>query len=375
MKIRENVPIASLTTMRLGGMARFVLEVETPEDVPAAYSFAEERKLPAWVMGGGANTIGRDEGFDGVIILNRIKGLFVQRGVKGENAEAAELVDARKLADDEFGEEIILSGMGGEIWDEVVEFACEHGYTGIEALSKIPGTLGAAPVQNIGAYGQDVAQVVVRVQAFDTKTHEFVTMEKSEMGLEYRRSRFNHGEDMGRYFIVSVTMRLTKGELAQPFYNSLQRYIDEHGETDFSPRNIRRMVAEIRGDKLPDPEKIASAGSFFKNVYVDKAGADKAEAKGIPVWRDAEGRGKINSGWLIEVCGLKGKELHGFRVSDKAALVLINESARSYADLAQAREEIMDSVFGKFGYHLEQEPVEIAAGSAEISNENISPDE
>ncbi len=115
--------------------------------------------------------------------------------------------------------------------------------------------------------------------------------------------------------------------------------IDENGETDFSPKNIRRLVTEIRESKLPDPELIASAGSFFKNVYLNKAGADAAEAKGIPVWRNADGTGKINSGWLIENCGLKGQELYGFRISDKAALVLINETAESYNDLKKGKTE------------------------------------
>lgn len=110
---------------------------------------------------------------------------------------------------------------------------------------------------------------------------------------------------------------------------------------------------------------MASAGSFFKNVYVGKAGADEAEKKGIPVWRDAEGKGKINSGWLIEQCGLKGTEMFGFKVSDKAALVLINENAKSYADLAKVRAKIVDAVREKFGYTLEQEPVEIPGGSGE----------
>lgn len=353
MKIRENVAIATLTTMRLGGNARFVLEVERPEELPEAYKFASERGLPTWIMGGGANTLGRDEGFDGVIILNRIRGLFVQQG--------GQWIEANELAESE-ASEITIRGMGGEGWDDVVEFTCERGWTGIEALSKIPGTLGAAPVQNIGAYGQEVGQVIKEVTAFDTQTNVFVTIEKAEMGLGYRRSKFNSGPEVGRYFIVSVTMALEKGQLLPPFYNSLQRYIDEHGETDFSPKNIRKMVSEIRREKLPDPKRIASAGSFFKNVYVDKTGADKAEAKGIPVWRNADGSGKINSGWLIEACGLKGKALYGFRVSEKAALVLINESSDSYADLAKAREEITDSVFGKFGYRLQQEPVEIMQG-------------
>lgn len=340
MKIRENVLISELTTMRLGGAARFVLEVSSKGDVVEAFRFAKERELPVWMMGGGANTIGHDEGFLGVVVLNKLSGIEVVEEKDGE---------------------IVLRGMGGEVWDDFVEFACEKGYSGIEAMSMIPGTLGAAPVQNIGAYGQDIAQVIENVEAFDTKTGEFVTLGKDEMEIGYRRTRFNHGEDAGRFFIVAVTVRLSKGRLNPPFYNSLQRYIDEHHETDFSPMNIRKMVSTIRSEKLPDPEKVASAGSFFKNVYVDKAGADAAESQGIPLWRSEGGGGKINSGWLIEACGLKGKAMRGIRVSDKAALVLINESAKSYADLAAARGEIVGAVAEKFGLVLEQEPVEMVA--------------
>ncbi len=332
--------------MRLGGAARFVLEVESKDDAVEAFRFAKERGLPVWMMGGGANTLGHDEGFPGVVILNKLRGVEIVREENGE---------------------MILRGMGGEIWDDFVKFACERGYSGIEAMSIIPGTLGAAPVQNIGAYGQDIAQAIESVEAFDTQTGEFVTLGKDEMNMSYRHTRFNTGEDAGRFFIVAVTVKLKEGELEPPFYNSLQKYIDEHGETDFSPKNIRKMVSEIRSEKLPDPEKVASAGSFFKNVYVDKAGADAAEAQGIPLWRNEDGSGKINSGWLVEACGLKGKAMRGIRVSDKAALVLINESAKSYADLAAAREEIVGAVAEKFGLVLEQEPVEMVAHSEQQS--------
>lgn len=181
------------------------------------------------------------------------------------------------------------------------------------------------------------------------------------MNLSYRSSRFNQGEDVGRFVIVSVTMKLSKEQtLSTPFYDSLQRYIDEHNVTDFSPQNIRQMVSTIRADKLPDPQFVASSGSFFKNIYLNKNEADEAEQKGIPLWRNEDGSGKINSGWLIEQCGLKGKQLFGFRVSKKAALVLINESATSYIELDKARTEIRQKVLEKFGYELQQEPVEIS---------------
>lgn len=338
MQIREKVLISELTTMRLGGEAKYVVTLETVDDIKSAYAFAAEKKLPTWIMGGGANTIGQDEGFDGVILLNQIKGIEV-------------------LAEN--GEELLLKGMSGEIWDDLVDFACQKGYSGIEAMSAIPGTVGAAPVQNIGAYGQDLSQTIEYVEAYDIKTKEFCKIKKDEMQMRYRKTRFNTGDDAGRFLITAVVIKLHKTELKPPFYNSLQRYIDENKVKDFSPRNIRKIVSKIREEKLPDPKKIASSGSFFQNVYLDKAEADIAEQAGIPIWRSDDGKGKINGGWLIEQCGLKGKLIRGMRVSDKAALVLINESAKSYADLAAARAEIMGLVAEKFGFALRQEPVEI----------------
>jgi len=342
MRIRENVLISSLTTMRLGGQARYVIEIETIDDIAKAYNFAKEHDLPTWIMGGGANTLSHDEGFNGVILLNKLKGI-------------------QNIAQNDC--EVTIRSMGGEKWDDLVQYTCDLGYSGIEALSLIPGTVGAAPVQNIGAYGQELAQVIKNVEAYDTQEGKIITLQKPEMKLGYRNTRFNHGEDAGRFFIIAITIVLQKKTLRPPFYNSLQRYIDQHQETDFSPQNIRRMVIEIRNSKLPDPDYIASAGSFFKNVRLSKDEADKLVGQDIPMWRNEDGTGKINSGWLIEQCGLSGKKMRGIRVSDKASLVLINEDAKSYADLDAARAEIIGAVAEKFGIVLEQEPVEIPKGA------------
>ena len=355
LKIEENVMIKNLVTMRIGGPAKFVITVTDKEDIPEAYKFAKERNLPVWVLGGGANTFSKDEGFEGVIILDRIMGIS----------------QIETPADEEEKEGVAyFKAYGGEQWDDLVTYVSERGYSGIEAMAGIPGTAGAAPVQNIGAYGQEVTQVIVSVEAYDTKQEKFVVVPASDMKMSYRKSIFNSGENVGRYFIYSTTVRVEKGQLNPPFYRSLQAYVDEHGETDFSPLNIARMVKEVRNSKLPDPEKIASAGSFFKNVYLTDEEADEAEARGIQVWRNAKEVGPdspekrtnlVNSGWLIEEAGLKGKVFHGMKVSDKAALILINESAESYADLAAAREEIAKIVFDKFGFKIEQEPDEIEA--------------
>ena len=335
MRVNENILISSLTTMRLGGPARYVIEAETPRDVADAYGFARVFNLPVFILGYGANTIGHDEGFNGIIIINRMSGITEEPTENG----------------------LRLKIMGGEYWDNVVEYACQKGLTGIEALSKIPGLTGAAPVQNIGAYGQEIADALVSIDAYDTATGTFCTLTKDELGFSYRHSILNTTE-AGRYFVISITLELHTGQMQRPFYNSIEAYLDEHNITNYSPASIRAVVSAIRADKLPDPTEKPSSGSFFKNIYLTEADAEAAESKGIPVRRD-NGNYKISSAWLIEQCGFKGKLIHGFRVNEKAPLVLINESAQSYHDLDQARSKIINKIYDKFGYWLEQEPVEI----------------
>lgn len=342
MKISENVPLSSLTTMRLGGPARYFIEVENRADVPEAYNFAKSHDLPTFIIGGGANTIARDEGYNGVIIKNVMTGI-------------------------EEHERGVISAMGGTVWDEVVKYACERNYSGIEALSKIPGLTASAPVQNIGAYGQDVSQTLHSVEVYDTTTGEIKILSKDDLHFSYRKSILNSTEK-NRYFIISITLALkTTGHMERPFYNSIEKYIDEHHETVFTPINVRKIVSTIRASKLPDPAKIASAGSFFKNIYLTDEEATTAEMRGIPVFRGPDGN-KVNSGWLIEQTGLKGRLICGFRVCEAAALVLINESAKSYTDLATARSIIVDQVYQKFGYRLEQEPVELVNPSSTIDS-------
>ena len=321
--------------MRLGGPARYVLEVESPEDVSDAYGFAEQYHYPTFILGYGANTIGHDEGFEGVIIKNSMRG----------------------ITETEIPNGVELKIMGGELWDDVVAYACERGLTGIEALSKIPSLAGAAPVQNIGAYGQEIADTFVSAEVYDSLEKTFKTLEKPDFNFSYRKSLLNTTAK-NRYFVISITLKLHPGEMSEPFYKSINNYLAEHNITDHSPKSIREVVSQIRADKLPDPLEIASSGSFFKNIYLTNDEAETAENKGYPVYRGKDGN-KINSGWFIEQAGFKGQLLHGIRVSDKAALVLINESAKSYDNLKKARDEITSKVYDKFGYWLEQEPVEL----------------
>ncbi len=337
MQIRENIPISSLTTMRLGGTADFVLDIEAPEDCTEAFDFSSDKALPFYFLGTGANTIGLDGGFSGVIMRNRIMGLKI-------------ITEADGIMTVEVG--------GGVNWDDFVAWTVAKGYSGLELLSKIPSSVAAAPVQNIGAYGSEVADSIQLVKAYDTLLDEFVELPAEQCDFGYRHSIFNSDETKGRYFILSVVFQLSKTQKHPPFYNSLQAYLDEHDVHDYSPSNLRDAVSAIRASKLPDPAQEASAGSFFKNIYVDKSEKPRLEALGLSLRQDATAAGKykVNVAQVLDLAGLKGKQFHGFEISSKAPLVLINRSAKSSHDLEQAVKEISTAVKDKFDLNLEQEP-------------------
>ena len=339
MEIHTNIPLKNYTTMRLGGNARFMTEVHTPEEAAEVYRNAKSQQLPVFVLGGGSNLIVRDEGFNGLVIRNRIPGF--------------------EIIEDQASHTIIRIG-AGENWDEVVKRTVEMNLTGIEAMSAIPGTAGAAPVQNVGAYGQEIADTLISLDAYDSQTDRFVTLQNADCGFSYRHSIFR-GDAAGRYVIVSITIKLYKTAPQPPFYKAIEEYFAAHNITLFTPQIIRDAVIAIRADKLPDPTVTPNTGSFFKNAIVEDWQLTDLR-KGypdIPTYDMPDGTFKVPTGWLIEQTGLKGTTLHGMRVHDKNALVLINESATSYEDLASARDEIIGSVRDKFRITITQEPLEI----------------
>jgi UDP-N-acetylmuramate dehydrogenase len=249
---------------------------------------------------------------------------------------------------------------GGELWDSVVERTVEMGLSGIETLSAIPGTTGAAPVQNIGAYGQEISETMVSLEAYDMIDDKMVTLSNTDCGFSYRHSIFR-GNAAGRYIITTVTFKLLKAAPQPPFYKGLQDYFDVNNITIFTPKVVRDAVIAIRKDKLPDPTVLPNTGSFFKNAIIEDWQLTdlKKEYPDIPTFDMPDGRFKVPTGWLIEQTGLKGQVFHGMKVHDKNALVLINESANGYADLAAAREEIIGAVRDKFRIMIEQEPLEL----------------
>jgi len=304
------------------------------------YRNARKENLPIFVLGGGSNVITHDEVFEGIVLLNKIKGFEII----SENDETTDV----KIG-------------AGEVWDEVVEKAIGLGLQGIEAMSGIPGMAGAAPVQNVGAYGQEIADTLISLEAYDSKTDTIVTISADECDFSYRNSIFRDKEK-GRYCILNITLRLNKAEPKPPYYASLQKYIDENDIREVNLSVIRVAVLNIRSEKLPDPAELPSAGSFFKNALVEKWKLEELqkEYSDIPNYAMSDGRYKIPTGWLIDKAGLRGYRSHGMRVYEKNALVLVNDSATGYDDLAAIREEIVQIVFDKFGIKIEQEPLELS---------------
>lgn len=339
MDIHTNIPLKNYTTMKLGGNARFMTDVHTPDEIAAVYRNSKQQQLPVFILGGGSNIIVRDEGFNGIVVRNRIPGF--------------DIVDDQPTA-------TTLRIGAGEEWDNVVARTVDMHLTGIEAMSAIPGTAGAAPVQNVGAYGQEIADVLVSLEAYDSETDSFVVLQNADCEFSYRHSIFR-GSAMGRYVITAITISLFKSAPQPPFYGAVQTYLNDNGITLVTPQVIRDAVIAIRTNKLPDPAVTPNTGSFFKNAVIeDWQLADlRTEYPDVPTYDMPDGRFKVPTGWLIEQCGYKGKSLHGMRVHNKNALVLINESATNYANLASARDEIIGAVRDKFRITIEQEPLEV----------------
>lgn len=339
MQIHTNIPLKNFVTMRLGGNARFMADAHTPQEVAELVMRAKSQQLVLHVLGSGSNTVVRDEGFAGLILRPLIKGIETVH----ENAG-----------------DITFKVGAGEIWDDFVNFTVEKNLIGIEALSGIPGTVGAAPVQNIGAYGQEVAETIISVDVYDMWTNTFVNLPTVDCGFGYRDSIFRSSA-IDRYVITHVTFRLFKGAPQPPFYQGVQDYLDQHTITIYTSRIIRDAVLNIRREKLPDPKERPNCGSFFKNAVIEQWQYTQliADYPDMPSYEMTASKRKVPTGWLIEKAGLKGQLLHGMRIHDKNALVLINESATSYADLMAARNEIITGVRDTFHVEIEQEPLEI----------------
>jgi UDP-N-acetylmuramate dehydrogenase len=337
MQIQENVPLAQHSTMRLGGTARYLTEIASQADLTEAVKWAKERNLPRIMIGSGSNIIWSDKGFPGLVIVNKMT----------------------NITESTMEDSWYLTAEAGTNWDQFVAYSVERGLTGIEFLSLVPGTVGATPVQNVGAYGQEVANTIVTIEAYDQQAERFVTLRGSECEFSYRMSRFK-GKDRWRFLITSVTFALIKGNPQPPFYAAVERYATEHNIAEITPAAGRDIVIAIRKAKLPDPMFVANNGSFFANPIVasDKAFELEVDYPEITHWPTEDGRVKLSAAWLIDQAGFK--DYHdaetGMGTWPAQPLVLVNEKAKSTADLMKFRQKIVMAVYQKFGITLEQEP-------------------
>jgi UDP-N-acetylmuramate dehydrogenase len=240
-----------------------------------------------------------------------------------------------------------------------VERSVSAGLTGIEALSLVPGTVGGTPVQNVGAYGQEIAQTLTSVEAFDIQAGTLVNLAGSECGFGYRTSRFKTS-DRGRFYITAITLHLTKGNPQPPFYSSVQQYFEDHAITDYTPAAMREAVIAIRTSKLPDPAVVHNCGSFFANPIIDagQLAALTNQFESLPYWPLEAGGAKLSAAWLLEQTGFKDyhDDTTGMATWPTQPLVFVNEHAHSTADLLTFKQQVVGAVQAKFGITLQQEP-------------------
>lgn len=324
--------------MRLGGNAANLVEVSNQQELIEAVNWAESQNKQLIVIGSGSNIVWKDEGFSGLVIVNKIKGI--------------EMIN-------ETDQDLYVTVGAGEIWDSVVERVVEQGYSGIEELSLIPGTAGGAPVQNIGAYGREISSVLSSVQAYDRTTKQVVNIPSYDCQFAYRTSRFKT-TDRGRFCILSITLHVTKTNPQPPFYSAVEEYFSRLGITTYTPQALRDAVIFIRTNKMPDPAMIPNNGSFFTNPIIDQDKYEQLKDKYSMVvsWPAGEGKVKLSAGWLVEQAGFRGfhDQETGMATWERQSIVFVNEHAKTTADLLKFRDRIIKAVQDKFGVTLTQEP-------------------
>lgn len=345
IRIQENVSLAPLTTFGIGGPARFFCRAATEAELVQAFRVARERGWRTFVLGGGSNLLVSDAGFDGLVVQVAISRDFTPETTLDRV------------------EYLVPAGVD---WDEFVRLTAEAGLSGVECLAGIPGLVGGTPVQNVGAYGQEVAGTIVEVRALDVRTLNFVDLPASACGFAYRRSIFNSTE-ASRYVVTAVRFAFDPEARPSLTYADLERYFAGRSPT---PIEVYHAVWEIRGRKgmvidAADPDS-RSAGSFFKNPLVTEAVLERvARAVGleiatVPHWTADAGCVKLPAAWLLNQAGFhKGYVAGAAGISSKHSLALINRGGAKYADVAALRDRILAEVERRFGVLLEQEPVQV----------------
>ena len=328
-----HVPLKNLSTFRMGGEAEEMVSLDTEEDLEELFA-----TLPLgrkwFIVGGGSNIVFPDGDCETLLIRFNPRAVTLQ----------------------ETNDAVLLKAPGGAVWDDVVAFAVSNGLSGLEALSAIPGTVGATPIQNVGAYGTETSDVLENVRAFDTESKKFVFFSNEGCRFGYRDSIFKHS---GRKYIITEVVYALSRELPDvPQYPGIAEFFAEQNITRATLTDIRNAIIAIRSKKLPNPKEIASVGSFFKNAIVPNAQAEKlkSEFPTLAVFPVSEEFSKVGAGSLIDTLGLKGKKFGNLSIYKNNALVLINEGGATRKELQELIHLIVSQVKEKFGITLEPEP-------------------
>ena len=347
MEISQNISLAPFTTFGIGGPARWFAQAASEDEIVEAAEWACDRRVPLFVLGGGSNLLVSDRGFDGLVLRIALRGLFTDPAQPG-----------------------LLRAAAGEPWEDCVQRSLDASWAGFECLAGIPGAVGGTPVQNVGAYGQEVASVIARVRVFDLAERVFRELTAAECGFSYRRSRFNTtGRD--RFIVTRVDYRLTPGAAPTLRYPELVRAVEAaHPGATASLAQVAAIVRRIRQSKgmlliEGDPD-CRSAGSFFKNPSVPEKlwrAIAARSAEQVPHFAAEPGTGgeprvKIPAAWLIEQAGFaKGHVQGAAGISSRHTLALINCGSGTAAELLALRDQIIAAIFARFGIALEMEPV------------------
>ena len=327
-----NLGLKQRNTFGFGASAELAYEITAPEQILGVISDITEKNLAWRVLGGGSN----------VILPAKLPGATLLMNIAGQEIISSDASDT------------LLAVGGGVNWHELVAWTLENDLPGLENLALIPGTVGAAPIQNIGAYGVEMAEYIDHIEAFDVKNHAFVTLEKEACHFSYRDSFFKQNPD--RFIVTKVVFRIPKNWKARIHYVDLAKQFSVN--TSPSPEDIFLAVCKIRTHKLPDPRLIGNAGSFFQNPIVPNEQYEtllKTHAD-LVSYPDAAGKRKLAAGWLIDQCGFKGQRMGSVGVYENQALVLVNHGGGTAQDILGLAKCIQDKVHDKFGVSLQIEP-------------------
>jgi UDP-N-acetylmuramate dehydrogenase len=338
IEILENVDLSNYTSMKIGGTAKYFTIVETESDIKNAYEWAQLNNLKIFPLGGGSNTIFSEKKHDYLFILIKNSGIL-------KSYESDQIIN--------------IDVSAGENWDGLVAWTIKNNLKGLECLSGIPGTVGAGPIQNIGAYGSEIRDTLTKVKILDIESGQISEISNNECDFDYRDSVFK--KNLGKFIILLVSFSLQKAESPQtiPQYKDIQLYFLDKKQKAATISKIREAVLEIRGNKIPWPADIPNCGSFFKNPIVSNSVAGKIarEYPEIPYFKIDEETTKLYAGWMIEKVLPKGFEFDSIKIDKKNSLVLINPGGKAdFNQLEKAVKEIQDKIYKKFKIKLEIEP-------------------